>query len=125
MAEAAVWGLLAGSSLVLGAVIAILVRPSQHSNGLVMAFGAGVLISAIAYELVAEAIGTGVALGWVALGLGAGALAFYLGDLAIDRAGGEHRKGSAAPRPGAPRSRSRSGRCWTASPSRSCSGCRS
>jgi zinc transporter, ZIP family len=94
MGEATIWGLVAGSSLVLGALLAMRLRPSQRANGLVMAFGAGVLISAIAYELVAEAIQGAGTLGWVALGLGAGALTFYAGDLAIDRAGGEHRKSS-------------------------------
>jgi zinc transporter, ZIP family len=94
MDEATAWGLLAGSSLVLGALLTMAFRPSQRTNGLVMAFGAGVLISAIAYELVAEAIEGAGTLGGVALGLGTGAVTFYVGDLLIDRAGGEHRKSS-------------------------------
>ena len=94
MGEAALWGLVASSSLVLGSLLALAVRPSQRANGLVMAFGSGVLISAIAYELVAEALDVSGRLSWVAVGLGLGALAFYLGDLLIDRAGGEHRKRS-------------------------------
>jgi zinc transporter, ZIP family len=94
MGEAIAWGLIAGSSLVLGALAALLLRPKQRTNGLIMAFGAGVLISAVAYELVEEAIGEDVSLGFVALGLGAGAFTFYFGDLLLDRAGGEHRKGS-------------------------------
>jgi zinc transporter, ZIP family len=51
-----------------------------------------VLISAVAYELVGEAFDTSAGEGGVALGLLAGALAFYFGDLAIDRMGGAERK---------------------------------
>jgi zinc transporter, ZIP family len=92
--EAVFWGLVAGSSLLIGAVVALRLRPTQRTTGLIMAFGAGVLISAVAYELVAESVEAGSSLAPVAFGLGAGALVFYLGDLAIDRAGGEHRKSS-------------------------------
>lgn len=57
-----------------------------------MAFGSGVLVSAVAYDLVGDAFETGAGSGGVALGLAAGALTFYLGDAAIDRLGGENRK---------------------------------
>lgn len=49
------WGLLAGSALLLGAAIGFGVRVSQKVIATVMAFGAGVLISAVSYELVGEA----------------------------------------------------------------------
>ena len=55
MGEAFFWGIIAGSSLVVGGVIALRVRISQRLLGLIMAFGSGVLISAVAYELVDEA----------------------------------------------------------------------
>ena len=57
-----------------------------------MAFGAGVLISAVAYELVAEAFETSAWNGSLALGLSAGALTFFVGDLLVDRMGGVERK---------------------------------
>jgi zinc transporter, ZIP family len=60
--------------------------------GLIMAFGAGVLISAVAYELVAEAFDTAAGSGSLALGLAAGALTFFAGDAVIDRMGGDGRK---------------------------------
>jgi ZIP family zinc transporter len=72
-------------------------RPiGQRTVGLVMGFGAGVLISGVAFELVAPAITEAEAGGhWkVALGLGAGALTFYFGDGIIDRMGGDDRKSS-------------------------------
>ena len=59
-----------------------------------MAFGAGVLISAVAYELVGEAFDTSAGSGGVALGLFAGALTFFVGDTLIDRMGGGDRKRS-------------------------------
>ena len=49
------WGLFAGSSLILGGVIALVLPIRERWLGLVMAFGAGVLISAVAFELVEEA----------------------------------------------------------------------
>lgn len=92
MTEALAWGLLAASSLLVGALV-VMWRPVRRSTlGLIMAFGAGVLISAVAYELVAEAIDTGGEYWPVAVGLGAGAVTFYAGDWYIDRMGGAHRK---------------------------------
>jgi zinc transporter, ZIP family len=93
------WGAIAASSLLLGALLVMWRPVGQRTLGLVMAFGAGVLISAVAYELVAEAIETGGNEGRgdflpVALGLGAGALTFFVGDWYIDRMGGHERKRS-------------------------------
>jgi ZIP family zinc transporter len=90
--EAFLWGLLAASSLLIGGAIALRVTLRDRDLGLVLAFGAGVLLSAVAYELVAEAFDRSGGGGALALGLPAGALAFSLGDLAIDRKGGESRK---------------------------------
>lgn len=90
MAEAFAWGLLAAGSLVLGAVVAMVFPLPQRVLGLIMAFGSGVLISAVAYELVEEAAKTadnGVA---VAVGLFGGALTFFFGDLWLDRMSGPH-----------------------------------
>jgi ZIP family zinc transporter len=72
-------------------------RPvSQRTVGLVMGFGAGVLISGVSFELVGPAITQAEHGGhWkVALGLGAGALTFYIGDGIVDRMGGDNRKSS-------------------------------
>jgi ZIP family zinc transporter len=92
MVEAFAWGLVAGSSLILGGLIALRVKISNRVLGLVMAFGAGVLISAVAYELVADAFEVSHGGGEVAAGLFAGALAFFGGDTYIDRMGGGDRK---------------------------------
>lgn len=91
--SALLWGLLASSSLIIGALI-VMARPlPQRVVALVMAFGAGVLISAVAYDLVQDAFenSNGRTL---LLGLTAGALTFYVGDLVVDRMGGADRKRS-------------------------------
>jgi zinc transporter, ZIP family len=57
-----------------------------------MAFGAGVLISAVAYELFLEAAESASNREWATAGLFAGSLTFFGGDTLIDRMGGEGRK---------------------------------
>jgi ZIP family zinc transporter len=94
MGEALFWGLVAGSSLVLGGVLAMAIGMRTRTLGVIMAFGAGVLISAVAYELVEEAFATSATLTSVALGLFAGCAVFALGDWLIDRMGGSERKRS-------------------------------
>ena len=94
MKEALFWGLLAASSLVVGGALALGVRVGAEALGLVMAFGAGVLISAVAYELVLEAYDTSAGFGGVALGLAAGCATFSIGDALVDRLGGAARKQS-------------------------------
>jgi ZIP family zinc transporter len=61
---------------------------------MIMAFGSGVLISAVAFELVQEGFDRAGRTGGVALGLFAGSLVFFAGDYAIDRMGGDDRKHS-------------------------------
>jgi zinc transporter, ZIP family len=91
MWEALGWGLFAGSSLILGGAIALRFRIRERLLGLIMAFGAGVLISAVSFELVAEAFETAAGSGGLALGLACGALTFFVGDAIIDRMGGAGR----------------------------------
>lgn len=93
MIEAAFWGFVGGGALLIGALLGLLVPTSQRTIGLVMGFGAGVLIAALAFELTDEAFKLG-GTDAVAVGLALGALAFYAGDTIIDRRGGDHRKRS-------------------------------
>jgi zinc transporter, ZIP family len=94
MGEALFWGLLAGSSLILGGAIGLWLPLPREFRGLIMGFGAGVLISAVAYELVDDAFEAADGFAIVAMGLFAGAATFFLGDLYIDRMGGADRKRS-------------------------------
>ncbi len=86
---AGLWGAFAASSLLIGAALALWLHPSNHIVGLVMGFGSGTLVSAIAYDLVPEAAKGDFP---VVLGLAAGALTFFFADRIIDSHGGEHRK---------------------------------
>jgi zinc transporter, ZIP family len=89
------WGALAASSLVLGAVLG-LIRPwPNRVIGAVLGFGAGALISAVSFDLAQE----GVRLGGpdsVALGLGIGALTYFLADRVLERKTESARPASAA-----------------------------
>jgi len=91
--QAAGWGLLAGGALVLGAAIAWFVPVPQRLIAAVMAFGAGVLISALAFELMDEAYQRG---GLVATGAGflAGATIYTAANWLVARYGARHRKRS-------------------------------
>ena len=86
------WGVLASSSLVIGAVIALMFRVSHRWIGLILAFGAGVLISAVAFDLVEEATTVSTSHWPVYIGIFTGCAVFYVGDLLIERLGGESRK---------------------------------
>ena len=55
MLEAAWWGFVGGAALLIGAAIGIWVPVSKRVIGLTMGFGAGVLFSAVAFELTGEA----------------------------------------------------------------------
>jgi ZIP family zinc transporter len=73
--EAALWGLVGGLALVIGALVTFVRAPGKRTVAFVMAFGAGVLVSAVAYDLTAEAfdLGGGDA---TAIGLALGALVY-------------------------------------------------
>jgi ZIP family zinc transporter len=80
MLNAFVWGFIAAFSLVIGGLIASWTTISQRTLGLIMAFGAGVLISAVSYELVFEAVSSAAVTGFPILGLFAGAATFFFSD---------------------------------------------
>ena len=95
------WGSFAAGSLVLGALLAFARPWSDLQVGLVLAFGAGALISAVSFELADEGIAAG-GLGWTAAGLAAGALTYWAldgviaGRAASGRGRGGRKEGSNA-----------------------------
>jgi zinc transporter, ZIP family len=91
MWEAAFWGFVGGFALILGAAAGIWLPTSRRFIGLIMAFGTGVLFSAVAFDLTREAYDRSGA-DAVVLGLLAGSLVFFAGDWLIDRRGGHRRK---------------------------------
>jgi zinc transporter, ZIP family len=92
MAGAFGWGLLAASSLVIGAVLALAFRIPKPLIGFIMAFGAGVLISAVAFDLVEEAVDS-TNHDWVAfVGISTGCVVYALANWRVNQLGGSRRK---------------------------------
>ena len=96
--EAGLFGLLGGAALVLGALVAWLTRVPQAVVAGVMAFGSGVLISAVAFDLMEEAADTGGLLP-AAVGFVGGALAYVAANAVLARRGARHRKRSGGQQP--------------------------
>jgi len=92
MVNAFLWGFIATFSLFIGGLIGILFKIGNRSLGLIMAFGAGVLFSAVAYELVFKSIKATIGSGASLLGLLSGAITFFLIDLLISKMGASGRK---------------------------------
>jgi ZIP family zinc transporter len=86
------WGILAASSLLLGAMLALRFNIPLQGIGLIMAFGAGALISAVAFDLMEEAMSKSSGHGAVALGIFVGSGVFFGGNWLIGRSGGAARK---------------------------------
>jgi ZIP family zinc transporter len=86
--QATLIGFGAATSLILGAVGSFYLRISERTLGLIMAFGAGVLMSAVAYELVGGALHDHEWLPIYTIALGLGAVTFFAGSLLLDRSSG-------------------------------------
>ncbi|MDP9488373.1 MAG: ZIP family zinc transporter [Actinomycetota bacterium] len=86
------WGFVGGASLLVGALIGLYASVSQGVIALVMAAGAGVLISLVAFELMEEAYKQG-GFDSPAIGLLLGAVAYFAADWAVSRRA-KHRKRS-------------------------------
>lgn len=95
--QALAWGAFAASSLIVGGALGLARAWPDRVVGLVLAFGAGALISAVSFDLAEEGVelGGGAA---VAFGLGAGALTYFVLDRAVEwlGGGGEAESGGAA-----------------------------
>lgn len=89
--QAGAWGLLAGGALVIGAGLAWKLPVPRWLVASVMAFGAGVLISALSFDLVAEAEETG-GLTPTLIGFLGGAGAYVVANQVLARHGAQHRK---------------------------------
>jgi len=91
--QAGFWGLVAGGALLLGAFVGYRVKVPQRLIAAVMAFGSGVLISALSFELMEHAFHTG---GFVATAVGflGGAAVYTLANWKLSHHGAKHRKRS-------------------------------
>jgi ZIP family zinc transporter len=99
MGAAFLWGALATASLVIGGLIATNVTLSRRTLGILMAFGAGTLISTVSYELVFEAVRLARGSGFPGFGFATGAFTFYGCDQLIEKLGAGQRHGRRASEP--------------------------
>ena len=95
--SASAMAVLAMTSLLIGAGIGLYLKPSQKVNAIIMAFGTGALIQALALELAFESaerliheahLSGVVSWLWVAGGFIAGGFIYYIGNRLIDGMGG-------------------------------------
>ncbi len=86
MVEALGWGALAASSLILGGLLGLVREWPDRVVGVVLAFGAGALISAVSFDLFEEGLEVGRPVA-VAAGLAVGALTYFVCDRAVERLG--------------------------------------
>lgn len=96
--EAGGWGLLAGSALLAGAAVGYLVRVPRWALATVMAFGAGVLLSAVAFEMVDEAYQQ-AGMPPTVIGAVLGAVVYTGCNVLLARHGARHRKRSGGRQP--------------------------
>ncbi|MEV7649354.1 ZIP family zinc transporter [Arthrobacter sp. NPDC089319] len=92
------FGLLGGAALVIGCAVAWKWTLPAKVVSTIMAFGAGVLISALAFELVDEAVNTG-GIGATIIGFLVGAGLFVGANALLARNGAKHRKRSGDQQP--------------------------
>jgi ZIP family zinc transporter len=90
---AGLWGLLGGGALLLGAGMGYLAAVPRRVLAGVMAFGAGVLVSALSFDLMDEAFEKG-GLAPTAIGFVAGAVVYSGANAVLSRMGAKHRKRS-------------------------------
>lgn len=97
-AQAGFWGVVAGGALLIGAAIGYYIRISQRVIAAVMAFGSGVLISALSFELMDEAYQSG---GFAATSVGflCGAAVYTAVNALLAQQGAKHRKRSGQQQP--------------------------
>lgn len=92
------WGFFAGAALVLGASVGYCVRVPKRLIAGVMAFGSGVLISALSFDLMNKAYQRG-GFDSTATGFLGGAAIYTAANWYLDRRGAKHRKRSGSQQP--------------------------
>jgi ZIP family zinc transporter len=92
-ALAGIWGLVAGSALVMGAAVGFYAKISRRWIAAVMSFGSGVLISALSFDLMDEAYKTG-GFDSTSVGFVSGAAIYTFANILLSKKGARHRKRS-------------------------------
>lgn len=96
--KAGLWGLLAGSALIIGALIGYFGNIGQRWTAAIMSFGSGVLISALSFDLMNEAYKTG-GFESTAIGFLSGAFVYTMANILLAKHGAKHRKRSNGKQP--------------------------
>ena len=96
--QAGLWGFVAGAALLIGAAIAYFVEVPQRIIAGIMAFGSGVLISALSFDLMDEAYKRG-GFDSTAIGFLGGASVYTLANWILAKQGAKHRKRSSEKQP--------------------------
>jgi ZIP family zinc transporter len=91
--QAGLWGLLSGSALIAGAAVGFYVKLNQRLVAGIMAFGSGVLISALSFDLMDEAYKSG-GFDSTSIGFVGGALVYTVANVILNKRGAKHRKRS-------------------------------
>jgi ZIP family zinc transporter len=91
--QAGLWGLLSGSALVIGAGVGYYLNIPQRLVAGIMAFGSGVLISALSFDLMDEAY-KGGGFDSTSIGFVGGALIYTIANIIVSKRGAKHRKRS-------------------------------
>jgi ZIP family zinc transporter len=99
--QAGLWGVVAASSLVIGALAGVTLKVPRGTVALVMGFGAGALISALAFDLTEESFQSSGTVA-TAIGLAAGALTYFVGDSLLQRRARRRAAGAPAAKTGGP-----------------------
>ncbi len=92
---ALLWGTIAASATLLGALLSLYVAISKRLIGFIMALGTGALIGATSYELLEDALEIS-GFTQVAIGFLGGAIVFTLLDSIVSHSGGKRRKETTA-----------------------------
>lgn len=87
------WGFVGGSALILGALVGYFIALPQRAIAAIMAVGSGVLISAVAFDLMDEAYAQG-GFDATATGFVGGAAVYTFANILVSRSGARHRKRS-------------------------------
>ena len=97
-AQAGFWGFVAGAALLIGAAAGYFLRVPQRLIAGIMAFGSGVLISALSFELMDEAYRQG-GFDATAYGFLGGAAVYTAANWYLNHRGAKHRKRSGDQQP--------------------------
>jgi len=97
-AQAGFWGFVAGAALLIGAAVGYFIEVPQRLIAGIMAFGSGVLISALSFELMDEAYRQG-GFDATAYGFLGGAAVYTAANWYLNHRGAKHRKRSGEQQP--------------------------